>query len=491
MPKIIGRQKQQHIFQEAFGSNKAELIALYGRRRVGKTFLVKNYFENKKCLFIYVSGLKNGSLSEQLAHFVEALSSIFVPGVSIEKPTSWVKAFKLLTQLINFRPKREKIVIFFDEMPWLATKKSKFLPALDYYWNRHWVHDQRIKLIVCGSTASWIINNIINNKGGLHNRVTRQINLEPFTLSETKEYLRANRINLTDKQILELYLVMGGIPHYLSHISKNLSVTQNIDELAFNKQGLLYKEFDNLFFSLFDKAELYIDLIRIIARYRYGIEQKELFKQYHQAARGGRIVKRLQGLEQAGFIVSFLPKGHKRRGIYYRLVDEYSEFYIKWIEPFKQGAWKLENSTGIWQNLRLTPSCRSWSGYAFETVCFKHIGQIRRALKLDPLSIPTAWRFVPRRNQDEEGAQIDLLFDRSDDSITICEIKYTEKPFIIDKFQAKLFLQKITAFKQATKTDKQIFLVLISATGIKKNIYSEDLFSAIITLDDLFKPHSF
>ncbi len=477
--KIVGRKKERELLKEAFESGKAEFIALYGRRRVGKTFLIRNFFEGEKCTFVYVSGMKNGSYQRQLQNFTDALNQAFFPG--LKPPKDWMEGFKLFTDLAEKEPKKKKI-LFLDELPWLATKRSKLLGALDYYWNRYWSHDPTIKLIVCGSAASWILNKIIYNKGGLYNRVTRQLRLEPFSLKETKDFLKKNHVNLTNRQVLEIYMATGGIAYYLAQIRKNLSATQNIDELAFNRQGVLYQDFEILFSSIFDEAEVYLDLVKVIANTRYGISQSELLSQAKTVSSGGRAIQKLVDLEEAGFIVSFLTYGHRKRGIYYRLVDEYVFFYLKWIEPFKKTSKKIGKAS--WASLRNSPSWKSWAGYAFETICIKHIDQIRRALNLEDSALATPWKHEGKG--EEEGAQIDLLFNRSDDSMTICEIKYTEEPFKIDKDYYKELRRKIEVYQRVTKTKKQIFLAFVSSSGLKASIYSEAV-SAVVTLEDLFR----
>lgn len=478
--QIIGREKEKRLLQEAFTSEKPEFIALYGRRRVGKTYLVKNFFENKHCAFIYVSGMKNGSYEQQLKNFCDGLKEVIFPG--LEVPADWMEAFHLFTELIKKIELKKKIVLFLDELPWLATKKSKLLDALDYYWNRYWSHDSRVKLIVCGSAASWMLKKIIYNKGGLYNRITLQFRLEPFLLLETKQFLESNSIHLTHRQILEIYMITGGIPYYLTQIRKGLSAAQNIDELAFNKQGVLYQEFDRLFESLFDQADMYVNLIRIISEYRYGIGQEEILKKSEFTSTGGRAKEKLRDLEEAGFIMSFLPHEHKRKGIYYRLIDEYCYFYLKWIEPYKKHTQKFVKTS--WASLRATSSWKAWSGYAFEVICLKHVNQIREALHLNPSCFAASWRYEGQK--EERGAQIDLLFDRNDDAITICEIKYTDEPFKIDKEYFLTLKQKIELYKKVTRTRKQLFLAFVASTGIKSNLYSEENVSGCVTLEDLF-----
>lgn len=484
---LIGRDEEIAILQSLFDSDYPEFLAIYGRRRVGKTYLIRQFFQKEKTLFFNVTGSKDGSRTKQLAHFIQQIGQVFYGGVSLSVPKNWDDAFNILTTAINQQEENKKIILFFDELPWMATKKSMLLQGLDYYWNQYWSNDRRIKLIVCGSSASWIIHKIIKNKGGLYNRITRKIYLEPFTLSDTKRFLNKQGVNLNDQQILMIYMVTGGVPYYLSYIEKGLSAAQIIEKLAFTEKGVLLEEFDNLFSSLFDHSEYYVQLIKIIATRRYGIGQRELLKAIGKSVMGDIGIKALRDLEETGFIMSFMPHGHLRQGIYYRLVDEYIYFYLTWVAPMRKTLQKKSLDKGNWLAMQRTPEWHNWLGYAFEAVCYKHISAIRKALSISPDAIANSWRYVPRKGEKSEGAQIDLLFDRNDDAITICEIKYSEEPFTLTKEYVEILQRKMSVFKERTRTKKQLFLALISVTGLKNNYYAEDFISSVVTLDDFFK----
>ena len=486
--KIIGREEEKELLQEVLRSNKAEFLAIYGRRRVGKTYLIKNFMSSAPCVLFHVTGIQNGSLSEQLEECTKQVGDAFYQGTSIATKKRWRDVFEDLTQAIAKLPRDKTVVLFFDEIPWMATPRSRLLHALELYWNRYWVFEPQIKLIICGSSTSWIINNIINNKGGLHNRVTRTIHLKPFSLNETRRFLVAQQIHLEPKQILDLYTVLGGVPLYWSFIRKGRSAHQSIDELCFQQNGALVKEFDRLFASLFTDPKPYTDLIRLIANHRYGIGQADLMGKA-KLPKGGTTIDRLHQLEEAGFITSLVPYGHKEKGVYYVIDDEYSLFYLRWIEPSLRMIGKKTKNRGFWLSLSQRPAWKSWAGLAFEAVCYKHIDQIRLALKLDPGSIAGTWRFRPRSTPrtDEEGAQIDLLFDRPDGTITICEIKRSDSPFAIDKTYSQALLKKLNVFRTQTRTKKQLFLAMVTAFGLKPTMYSEEIVTNQVTLEDLFK----
>lgn len=468
-------------------SDKSEFLALYGRRRVGKTFTIRDHFENKKdVIFFDVTGSKDSLMMEQIINFTDRLGKIFYNGARLAQEKNWNATFKLLTDAIEKTTNNQKVILFFDEFPWMATKNSRLLQNLDYYWNQNWSKNKRIKLIICGSSASWIIKNIVNNKGGLHNRMTRQIHLEPFNLAQTKSFLLKLGIKLNHSQLLQIYMVTGGIPYYLINVERGKSAAQIINQLAFTNKALLLNEFDVLFSSLFEHHKICIEIIRLIAQHRYGIGKEKIFDSI-SISKGKLGMDILQSLEDTGFILSFKPHFHTKKGIYYRIIDEYTLFYLNWIEPTKNTLLKHSFEDGYWQTQQKLPGWQSWSDYAFEAVCYKHIRQIKKALKLSPADIPNSWRYVPKKQSKNRGAQIDLLFDRQDDSMTLCEIKYNNKPFILTKDYVDILKRKMTVFKQQTRTNKQLFIAFITTNGIKHNYHSDEMIDSTVILDDLFK----
>ncbi len=483
--KLIGRQPEQETLHRILHSEKAEFVAIYGRRRIGKTYLIRTFFQSKKNVFFNATGMKKGAIKKQLGHFCEQIGDTFLQGISPKVGSSWEDAFKLLSEAIKHTAKNKKIVLFLDEFPWMATKNARLLETLDYYWNHYWSNDPRIKLIICGSSAAWILNKIIYNKGGLHNRVTQTIQLEPFTLAETRSFLTSLKFKINLKQVTQAYIVTGGIPYYLGQFNPHQSIDQNIDILAFSKNSFLLSEFDKLFASLFDHSEAHIHILKIMAQHPLGIGQASLFEKL-KVKKGYSILSKLEALKTCGFIMSFVPYGYKEKGLYYKIIDEYTLFYFHWLEPIKSVLHNKGLGQHYWEKRKVTPEWRSWSGYAFESLCQKHSDKISQALHISATSIPATWRYIPTKHSPDHGAQIDLLFDRDDDAITLCEIKYTETPFSIDKAYAQRLLQKMEIFRARTKTSKQLFFALISASGLKPTLYSEDLINAIVTPEDLF-----
>ena len=477
---ITGRKKETALLDKIWNSKEAEFLALYGRRRVGKTHLIRSYF-SEKALYFEITGIRDAKVAVQLENFAQKLSALFYGGAALCRPKSWLDAFLALTDAIKRTPKNKKIVLFLDELPWLASRRSGVVQALDYYWNTEWSKNPNLIVVVCGSAASWMLDHVINAKGGLHNRTTMVIRLEPFNLYQTQEFLRSRNIRYNPAQVLDLYMVTGGIAHYLKQVERGKSVLQNIDALCFRREGLLYSEFERLFRSLFDKADIHLSLVREISKRRYGISRPDLLKALKLSS-GGTLSKRIEELEAAGFVKSFIPYGHKKRDLYYRLVDEYAQFYLQWIEPVQKHD---PPPPGYWEKMALSPSKASWAGLAFEAVCFKHLEPIRDALGLKNILHKTGWwNYSPKKGQ--EGAQVDLLFDRSDGVVSLCEIKYSSGPFVVDKAYSKILMNKIRAFEHFMPS-KTASMTLISTRGSKLSVWAKELIENEVLLDQLFK----
>lgn len=482
--KIIGRTVELQLLKEIEKSKEAEFVAVYGRRRVGKTFLIREFF-SKKGIYLEATGTKDASLSKQIENFTSAISTTFFKGIPLKTPSNWEEVFSLLTKELQSLPKTKKITLFIDELPWLCTKRSRLIQALDYYWNAHWSKQTNLILIVCGSAASWMLENLIYAKGGLYNRLTKRLLLEPFNLKETKEFLESRSIKLNQKQVLDLYMSIGGIPFYLKEVKKGKSTAQIIDDLCFKKTGLLHTEFLNLFKALFDQSETNIKIIREIVKAGNMLSRDQIMHAIGKTS-GGTLNKRLSELEASSFIQSFIPYEKKKRGRFYRITDEYTLFYVKWIEPLvKSGVYAT--NTSHWKKIYHTPSRLIWAGYAFESVCFKHLEQIIHALDLENISFKAGtWRFIPPKSSKKQGAQIDLLFDRDDNAITICEIKYSDSLFTIDKAYSKVLLKKMDVFEEQQQKSKEMFLAMITTKGVKPNVWTEDLVDLEVTLEDLY-----
>jgi len=468
--KLIGREPENIILKNALKSKHAELIAVYGRRRVGKTFLVQSVYKNN---FVFeISGILKGTLKQQLLNFNLTLSK---KNKKYKPSNNWIEAFDQLSNYIDSLKIKEKKVVFLDEFPWFDTHKSGFLAAFDNFWNSYASKNKNLVVVICGSAASYMIQEIINNKGGLHNRITNKIKLLPFNLKDTEMFLVKNNVKLTRYDILQLYMAMGGIPYYLGKISSGESVAQNIDRLCFSKDGMLRNEFKNIFTSLFDAPHNHESIIRVLATVRKGLTRNEILHKMGTAT-GGGISKTLIELEESGFIEKYLPyKGIK--GALYRLTDEYSLFYLKFIENSKP------SKNGAWIGLHTSQQYKIWTGFCFESVCIKHVEQIKEGLKIAGI-ISTYGSWISKGTK--QGAQIDLLIDRNDNIINLCEMKFYNSEFVIDKKYADEISNKINIFLTQTKTKKNVHVIFVTTYGLVSNKYSKQFVQNELTIDNLF-----
>lgn len=479
MKSLIGRREESKILDQKLASNEPELIAVYGRRRVGKTYLIRTYL--KKHIAFELTGIHGASLTEQLSNFSLALGSALKSPAPVAPASNWLQAFNNLdTYLLNNLPAEKPVVLFFDEFPWLNTPRSNFLRAFDHWWNSSGTKRNNLKVVICGSAASWMIEKVLNDRGGLHNRVTQTIRLSPFTLDETAAFLTSKGISLDQYQIMQLYMTMGGIPFYLQHILPGESSAQVIDRLCFTKNGLLKYEFDNLFQSLFAHPHQHEKIVRALAKKGKGLTRDEIIVACKLTS-GGGTSKILKELEESGFITPYIPFGKSVNESLYRLTDEYSLFYQQFIEGAKA------TGKGTWIRQSQTPSYISWCGFAFEAVCLKHTQQIKKALDIaGVLTDESSWRYQPSKDQAQRGAQIDLLLDRQDRCINICEMKFARDVFVIDKKYATELDNKVNAFREQTQTRKTLFLTFITSYGVKHNEHYTGRVHAEVKMESLF-----
>ncbi len=470
MATVIGRHEEKIILQDALKSNRAELIVVYGRRRIGKTYLVGEVYKQHICFAF--SGMHKSTYKNQLKNFNLALQNYFPKS---KDANDWLGAFYQLEKYLNTLRGKKKKVVFIDEFPWLDTRKSGFLSAFDRFWNSYASKRSDLVVVVCGSAASYLIKNIIRNKGGLHNRLTHKIQLMPFNLHETEQFLKHKNIRLTRYDILQLYMSMGGVPHYLDKINRGESVAQAIDRLCFTKNGFLQQEFHQVFASLFDQHDNHESIIRTLANVRKGLTRNVLLKK-SKINSGGTLTKTLAELEDSGFIEKYLPyKGNN--DALYRLSDEYSLFYLKFIEHVKP------SKQAHWMKMQTRQSYKAWLGFSFETVCFKHVEQIKAGLGIAGVnSVYGSW--IEKKNDD--GAQIDLLIDRDDRVINLCEMKFYHSPFVLDKKYVQEMAHKKNAFASVTKTRKALFVTFISTYGLLQNQYSKQHVQNQLTMEHLY-----
>ncbi len=472
---LVGREKEQVILQKALTSNEAEMLAVIGRRRVGKTFLIKSAYAGH--IDFQMSGIQNATLQRQLENFAYRLSLLTNENEVRAIPKNWFQAFTQLIDFLRARPKDSKYVVFLDELPWMAGKKSDFIQGLSFFWNS-WAVDQDIVVVICGSAASWMVQKVVNDTGGLHNRITKRINLKPFTLNETAAYFKSRNISLPRYHIVQIYMALGGIPHYLKEVEGGKSAVQNINDICFSESGLLRDEFRNLYPALFSNPQNHVLVIRALATKRQGMTRTEI-SQSSKVKNGGTLTKVLQELELSGFISSYYAYGKKKKGKLFRLTDEYSLFYLQFVEK------NIYEGEDTWQHLSQTQTYKIWSGYSFESICIKHLPQIKKALNIGGVYTVSA-SFSKKGTKDTKGTQIDLILDRKDQVINLFEMKFYQKEFVLNKSYAEALKEKMNIFQEATKTNKLLLWTIITPFGLKQNQYALNLVYSTLTLESLF-----
>jgi len=469
---IIGRENEKEILDEMYQSGVSEFVAVYGRRRVGKTFLIREVFAGK--LVFDAVGLSKAGIKDQLVNFNISLNKNNL-GERFTVAKNWLTSFEQLITLVEKSQQKRK-VIFLDEIPWMDTLRSGFITALEHFWNGWACARKDIVLIVCGSASSWIINKLINNHGGLHNRLTRTIHLKQFTLHECEQYFQSRKMDLSRYQIAECYMAMGGIPYYLSNIKKGFSIAQNIDRMFFSTDTPLKKEFQNLYASLFTNSADYIQVVESLSQKMKGISRNEIVE-ITKLASGGGLTEILQNLEYCGFIRSYPSFDKKKRNVLYQLVDPFTLFYYRFIEK------NVYNDEHFWSNSLDTPMRNSWAGYAFEILALLHVKEIKEALSIAGIqSLVSSWR----SETSSPGAQIDLIINRKDEIINLVEIKFSNMKYVITKSYEENLKNKIAAFKTETKSRKAVHLLMLTTYGLTKNKYSEIVQKELI-LNDLFR----
>ena len=477
---MIGRRKEIAELNELYNNGNAEFVAIYGRRRVGKTYLVDETMSGR--ITFRHTGLspiesKTSHVRPLKAQLTAFYYSLLQHGMKRSHcPKDWLEAFFMLEQLLQDKDNGTRQVVFIDELPWLDTARSGFITAFEGFWNGWGCHRKNLMVIVCGSANSWILDKLINNHGGLYNRVTHEIKLEPFTLKECEECLRSRNVIMSRYDIAQCYMILGGIPYYLNYLQRGKSLAQNVNELFFTPTGVLTQEYQRLFASVFSNPEMMKKIVELLAQKNAGYTRSEI-SELTGIPDGGMLSQALNALIVSDFIIRYTPFTCSKRNEHYKLMDPFCIFYIRFV--------KTGNSTGenFWLEHFDSQSITSWRGFAFENVCFHHIAQIKAALGIQGVSTTqSAWSKIPN---EETGTQIDLIIERKDNIINMCEIKFYSDDFAVDKSYDKVLRNRTSLLQQTIPRKMAIHSTLITTYGLKYNEYSSD-FSNVITLDDLF-----
>lgn len=471
---MIGRQREKAELLKAYESSKAELVAIYGRYGVGKTTLVEETLKERITFHHIGLACPQDKLKIQLSHFY---NSLIIQGMEpCKKPESWLDAFLLLEMHLQKIDDGKRQLVFFDELPWMDTPRSGFLQAFEGFWNNWGCHRKNLMVIVCGSANSWILNKLINAHGGLYGSVTHEIKLTPFTLHECEEYYKANNIKLSRYDIVQSYMILGGIPFYMGYIDGELSLAQNIDNLFFSKNAQLMIEYDRLFSSVFESTERIKTIVNLLGTRNAGFTRKEIVEKLG-ITDGVTITSALNALITSDFIIKYVPFGFSKREAHYKLIDPFCLFYIHFMNEQKGINEKF------WQQNVSSQSLSTWRGYAFENVCFNHTEEIKRALGISGVITESSqWT---KRGDDDKGTQIDLLIIRKDNVINMCELKFYSRDFEVTKDYYRTLLNRETMLQNEVSPKVTIRNTLITTFGLKKNEYS-GIFTNVILLDDLF-----
>lgn len=478
MCDIIGRKKEIEELKRYYHSGRAEFVAVYGRRRVGKTFLVNEVFRDD--MVFHHTGLspydrhRKVSLKDQLQNFYFSLLRYGMEDIA--QPKSWMEAFFLLEQFLETSDNGSRQVVFIDELPWMDSARSGFLTALEAFWNGWGNMRHNLLLVVCGSATSWMLDNLINNKGGLYGRLTGEIKLAPFTLKECEDFYQSRGIKMSRYNVAQAYMVMGGIPFYMNFFNPAYSLAQNIDALFFARRAKLGDEFDRLFNSIFDNAEDCMKIIQLLGTRHAGFTRKEIIEKTGLTSNGD-FTKMLKALIGSDFIIKYIPFGASLREEHYKLIDPFCWFWLH----FKLG--KQIKQEDYWQRHLTESDIASWRGIAFEEVCLLHISQIKNALHIGGVASQES-SYIVKGDGEQDGMQIDLLIERADDVTNICEMKFYKSPFAVTKQYAQVLSHRLQAMEK--KCPSQTFhLTYIGCTELVKNEYS-DVFTSKVLLDDLF-----
>ena len=468
---MIGRNKEQRRLRELYDSSESEFVVVYGRRRIGKTYLVRETFDGE---FAFChSGLARCGMMKQLQQFRSSLKEY--GHENCPRLTNWIDAFDELKVAVKNSELGRKVV-FIDEMPWMDTPKSGFVPALENFWNGWASARKDVLLVVCGSATSWIIEKVLKNKGGLHDRVTEEISLAPFTLRECEAYAESRGLNYSRRMVMEAYMALGGVPYYWRMLRRGMSPAQDFDELFFGPVGRLRREFDELYASLFKRKEPYVAIVTALGSREGGLTRDELVAA-SGLADGGRFGRYLEELEECGFVRRFQAMGMKTKGAVYQLMDPYTLFYLRFVG----GRDSADNRQ--WTDRLETPEYYNWAGHAFEHVCLLHVRNIKRALEIGGVRTSEyAWR-----GTDDQGrkAQIDLLVDRNDGIIDICEMKYTRTAYSLSEAEWERIAVRRKALRDSTSTRKAIHVVMITDLPMVKNAWAKEV-SGFVSSEDLF-----
>lgn len=475
---FIGREKEVALLEKYYASSKSEMIAVYGRRRVGKTYLIKETM-GKHFDFEFI-GMHKTPAKIQRELFQKQINGL--ADSDAKNPKDWYEAFDNLKKYLLSLGK-SKVVVFLDELPWMDTLNSNFLSAFSYFWNTWDSKRALLKLFVCGSATTWMVEKLIGDQGGLYGRVSRPVYLAPFSLAETERFLNdIKKMHYNRIQVLDTYMIFGGIPYYLDMLDNDLPLSVNVDILFFSEEAPLRTEYDFLFRSLFKKSVSYHKVVEFLAEKLEGQTREDILTACK--IEGGELSTVLSNLNSCDFIRVYSYPYKKEKNRLYQLTDMFTLFHLRFVQRSNG------QDTKYWTNSLRSGEYNAWSGYAFEQVCLHHIDQIKEKLGISGiLSNVYAWRekpFVDKDGTKWNGGQIDLVIDRDDKVINLCEMKYSVGEYSISKQYADKIRDRMSLFNKTVKTKKALRTTFITTHGVKEGKYN-DIVDNQMTVESLFR----
>ena len=472
---IIGREEELGVLKEAFEAEESQFVAVYGRRRVGKTYLIRECFGER--ITFQHAGLAKGGQAIQLAAFCDSLAR--AGGRIKRKPANWLQAFSLLMDFLSGSRTKRKVV-FLDELSWMSGGRGNgLLVALEYFWNTWASARKDIVLIVSSSSTSWMLNRVVHDKGGFYHRLNRKIPLHPFTLAECAEFSRKSGLGLSNADVLRAYMVFGGVPFYWTLLKKGMNIAQDFDALCFAKSGELRDEFDYLLGSLFARPKVYVDIVVSLGSSRQGLSRLEIMEAI-KAGEGGDVSSKLRELEACGYIREYRPCGKKKKDSLFQLIDPFVLFYLRFMQ-------RHPTDERFFQHNIKAPKVTSWMGLAFEIACLNHVGQLKAALGISGVATEcSSWRCRADEDLGVSGHQIDLLIERADGVVNLCEMKYSAEPYVVTNKEESDWSARVDDFIKATGTNETVQFTLVTPYGLKKNTHSW-VVQNVIEMTDLFK----
>lgn len=479
MARIIGRKAEQAELLRIFNRHQAQLVAVYGRRRVGKTYLVRELL--KEHFVFYHTGISplelegRNLLDAQLTAFASTLAYSGAPVSG--KPKDWTEAFQWLRDFLADQNPEKRLVVFIDEMPWMDTPRSGFISAFEHFWNGWGAGQDNLMMIVCGSATSWIEDHLINGYGGLYDRTSAEIRLSPFTLNETEQMLQSQDVTLSRYDILQAYMAVGGIPYYLSYFQPGKSLAQNLDNLFFERKAKLQNEFDRLFNSIFSTPERFKAIVRLLAKRHTGYSRDEISK-LTGIPSGKDLSKALRTLEASDFIIRYKPFENDRKHLVYRLTDHFCLFYLRFVDGTSRPA-------DYWQVNENASAINSWRGIAFEEICLSHLSQLKRALGISGVRVEASpWTL--RGTEERAGMQIDLILERGDRVVNLCEMKFSVSEFEVDKAYEMKLRNRLQTIQKMISRRQSVQMTLVTTFGLRHGVHS-GIFQQTVVADDLFQ----